>query len=65
MKKGEFYRKQTNSQGVYCYNGKVEHMDTGEELAVLMSFKDKRTYVINKEWFEALVNAGDYVKVEL
>nr|WP_289038240.1 hypothetical protein [uncultured Allobacillus sp.] len=57
IKRGYLYRHQNKT---YQYLGRVEHMGTGEILAILRSFKDEKTFIKNHEEFEWLVETGEY-----
>ncbi len=57
MKPGYFFKHHDQT---YQYIGKVEHKSTGEVLAVLKSFKQGKTYVMNHTEFEWLVETEEY-----
>lgn len=51
-----------NDQETYSFSGMVEQIETGERFAVLKSFRDGKTFVMNLSKFEKLVESGEFVK---
>ncbi|SDJ20381.1 hypothetical protein [Natribacillus halophilus] len=65
LKKGQFYHEVGNLQSTVCYLGKAQHMDTGNDMAILRSFKDPKTFVMDKTDFECRIDNGDFVYVPM